>query len=104
MREHEREQRRLKLSYQKPCGHGTGLFYFQPRRRDNPARFLRFQKFPCGNGGTQANKTMMYSRLPIARTFKRNGNKFELSEARRTLAGRKEKNSFYSTVSILITV
>ena len=46
---------------------------------------------------------MMYSRLPITRTFKRNRKKFEFSGARRKLAGRKEKNSFYCTVSILIT-
>ena len=89
------KQRRLKLSYQKPCCNVSGLFYFQPRRRENPARFLCFQKFPCGNRGAQA-KTMMYSRLLITRTFKRNRKKFELSGARRKLAGRKEKKTVFT--------
>ena len=37
---------------------------------------------------------MMYSRLPMTRTFKRNRKKFEFSGARRKLAGRKEKKQF----------
>ena len=49
-----------------------------------------------------------YSRLPITRTFKGNRKRFELSgvrviESSKKIAGSKEKNSFYCTVSILIT-
>ena len=50
----------------------------------------------------------MNGRLPITRTFKGNGKRFELSGVRVTtsskkIAERKVKNSFYCTVNILIT-
>ena len=51
---------------------------------------------------------VIYSRLPITRTFKGNRQKFELSGVRviersKKMAGSKVKNSFYCTVNILIT-
>ena len=52
------------------------------------------------------DKVYIYSQLPITRTFKGNRKRFELSGVRvigssKKIAGSKEKNSFYCTVSIL---
>ena len=44
-----------------------------------------------------------YSQLPIIQTFKGNWKRFKLSQARKKIAGSKEKNCFYCTVNTLIT-
>ena len=60
------------------------------------------------NISAHCNVSIIYSRLPITRTFKGNRKKFELSGVRvigssKKIAESKVKNSFYCTVNILIT-